>query len=111
MEYKTNMKSLFIIVNAGFSSDVIDIAREAGAKGATIINARGESASHHMFMGITVDSEREVILTLVEAEVAEKVMAALSAKTGHQSPAHCVCFTLPVESMIGISGFPAQCGI
>lgn len=111
MEYKTNIKSLFIIVNAGFSSEVIDIAREAGAKGATIINARGESASHHMFMGITVDSEKEVILSLVEAEVAEKVMAALSTRAGHQSPAHCVCFTMPVESMIGLTGIPAQCGM
>lgn len=111
MEYKTNMKSLFIIVNAGFSNEIIDIAREAGAKGATIINARGESASHHMFMGITVDSEKEVILSLVEAEVAEKVMAALSTRAGHQSPAHCVCFTMPVESMIGLTGIPAQCGM
>ncbi len=103
MDQNSNMKTLFIVVNAGFSNDVIALARKAGAQGATIINARGESAIHHMFMGITIDSEKELLLCLVTDEVAERVMETLKEKAGQDSPAHSVCFTMPVERMLGLT--------
>lgn len=98
-----NMKALFIVVNAGFSNDVIALARKGGAHGATIINGRGESAVRHMFMGITVDSEKEILLSLVTEDVAEKVMQIVKERAGHDSPAHSVCFTLPVDNILGLS--------
>ena len=39
-----NLKALYIIANAGFSND---IARLEGAKGATIINARGVYGNYY----------------------------------------------------------------
>ena len=49
MEKANNMKALYIIVNAGFADEVMEIARGAGAKGATIINARGTGACINRF--------------------------------------------------------------
>ena len=104
MEQSSNMKSLFIIVNAGYSSDIVEIAREAGARGATILNARGSSAkSSQTIMGITVDSEKEIILCLSEEATAKRIMAAVKEKAGYGTPAHSVCFVMPVEKMIGAS--------
>lgn len=103
MQQHGNVKTLFIVVNAGFSNDVIALARKAGAQGATIINARGESAIHHMFMGITIDSEKEILLCLVEESVAQRVMDTLKEKAGQDTPAHSVCFTMPVERILGLS--------
>lgn len=108
MEQNSNMKTLFIVVNAGFSNDVIALARKAGAQGATIISARGESAIHQMFMGITIDSEKEILLCLVTDEVAVRVMETLKEKAGHDSPAHSVCFTMPVERMLGLTAAPPE---
>lgn len=96
-----DMKALYIIVNAGFADDVIDIAREAGVKGATILNARGKSGPREVFMGVTVDSEKELILCVVNEETAEKAMELISKKSGISTPAHSVCFTMNVEKMIG----------
>ena len=79
---QSNMKSIFIIVNAGYSSEIIDIIREAGAKGASILNARGESSSHKVFMGITVDSEREIILCLVDESITDGVAGRGQGKSG-----------------------------
>lgn len=103
MEQNMNMKTLFIVVNAGFSNDVIALARKGGAHGATIINARGESAIHHMFMGITIDSEKEILLCLVEESVANRVMEILHEKAGRDTPAHSLCFTIPVDRVLGLS--------
>lgn len=103
MEQNGGMKALFMIVNAGFAQDVIEIAREAGVRGATILNARGESGRHELFMGITVDSEKEMILSIVDGETADKTMAVVKAKAGIKTPAHSVCFTMPVEKMVGVN--------
>ena len=102
----SEMKAMFIIVNAGFSSEVMEIAREAGVKGATIINARGEIVPHKSFMGITLDSEKEMILTLVDAGMETKVMKAIEEKAGFHSLAHSLCFSMPVEKTTVINDFP-----
>lgn len=94
-----NLKALFIIVNAGFAEEIVNIARAEGASGATIINARGETVRHQTIMGITVDSEKEIILSIVEGNIATKIMDAIREKAGIKSPAHGVCFFMPVEKM------------
>ena len=98
-----DMKALFITVNSGFSEEVIDLAHEKGARGATILNARGVGLNIEKFMGITIDSEREIILSLVDGETAEKIMEAVKKTAGISSPAHGICFTLPVDRMTKIS--------
>jgi nitrogen regulatory protein PII len=95
-------KALFIVINAGFAEAVLDIARPLGIAGATIMNARGEGLHHASILGITVDTEKEIIVTVTDGETAGKVMAAVKAEAGVQSPAHGVCFLLPVEAVAGL---------
>ena len=103
MENEKNIKALYIIVNDGFAEGVLDIAREIGIRGATIMNARGEGFQHKSFLGITINSEKEMIVSITDAETAEKVMAAVKEKAGVDTPAHGVCFMVPVESVAGIN--------
>lgn len=97
-----DMKALFIVVNSGFAEEITDIAREQGARGATILHARGVGLNVEKILGITVDTDREMILSLVEAPIAEKVMAAVKEKADVKSPAHGICFMMPVEAMTGM---------
>ena len=94
-----NVKALFVVVNCGFAEEIINLARSCGARGATILHARGVGLNVKEIMGITVDSEREIILSLVDDETASKIMAAVKEKSGISSLAHGVCFTLPVDNM------------
>lgn len=91
------LKALYIIVNAGFASQIVDIARENGSTGATIINARGSVANPQTIFGITIDPEKEIVLSIVEKEVAFKIMQAIKEKAGVGTAAHGLCFYLPVE--------------
>ena len=91
------LKALYIIVNAGFSAEVVDIARKLGSTGATIINARGSVAKPKSILGITIDSEKEIVLTVVEKDVAVKIMEQVKEKAGIGSAAHGLCFFLPIE--------------
>lgn len=91
------LKALYIIVNAGFSSEVVEIARRVGSTGATIINARGSVAKPKSILGITIDTEKEIVLSVVEKDVAVKIMEQVKEKAGVGTAAHGLCFFLPVE--------------
>ncbi len=92
-----DLKALYIIVNAGFSSEIVDIAREMGAGGATILNARGSAAKPQTILGITIDTEKGIILSVVEKESAVKIMDAVKQRAGVGTNAHGLCFFVPVE--------------
>ncbi len=100
MEKADNMKALYIILNAGFADDVVELLRKAGAGGATIINARGMGAVQKEIFGITIDAEKEMILSLVDGDTAERIMAIVKEKAGFKSPANGICFMMPVETAI-----------
>ncbi len=97
----STMKALMIVVNAGFAEEIVDITRKLGAGGATILNARGEGSTHKTIMGITIDSEKELVLSVVDAETVQPILDAIVKEAGIGTPAHGVCFVLPVENMTG----------
>lgn len=91
------LKALYIIVNAGFSAEVVELARSLGSTGATIINARGSVSKPKTILGITIDTEKEIVLTIVEKNVAMKITEKIKTQMGVGTPAHGLCFFLPVE--------------
>lgn len=97
----STMKALLIVVNAGFAEEIVEITRRIGARGATILNARGEGPLHKTIMGITIDSEKEMILSVVDAEMVTPILDTVVDEAGIGTPAHGVCFVLPVENMTG----------
>ena len=100
MQENEKMKALIIIVNAGFSDEALDIARECGSGGATIINARGTGRKFvESMFGIHYEPEKEFIVTLVTETVAEKILAEIPKSIGENSPVNGICFCMPVDAM------------
>ncbi|MFT4145468.1 MAG: P-II family nitrogen regulator [Mobilitalea sp.] len=104
----SNMKALYIVVNVGFAEQIVEYVLSKGAVGATIINARGISSMHKDIMGISTDSEKEMILTLTDNETADKIMECVKQYAGFKTEAHGICFTLPVTKTIGLCQNPAK---
>ena len=94
--------AVHIIARVGFADEIVKLARTAGAGGATIINARGEGGRPELFLGMTIDSEKEIILCLTDTTTAKKVMQVIKDKMGITTPAHCVSYTTPIEDIVGI---------
>ena len=61
------------------------------------MNARGSVAKPKMILGITIDTEKEIVLSVVEKEVAVNIALAVKEKIGVGTAAHGLCFFLPVE--------------
>lgn len=91
------------IVDRGFSGDVMDAARAAGAGGGTVIHSRGiESEEATGFWGLSLQEEKEMVLILAEHESKVKIMSAISEKCGMHSEAKGLVVSLPIDSVMGI---------
>ncbi len=91
------------IVNKGYAEEVIDAAKKAGAEGGTIINGRGTGVHENAkFLGIPIEPEKEIVLTLIDRVKTEKVLEAVSNAVGLNKPSKGVAFVLEVEKTVGI---------
>ncbi|MEQ1530968.1 MAG: P-II family nitrogen regulator [Methylococcales bacterium] len=84
---------------------VLDTARANGAKGATVINhARGEGLKQSKtFFGLTLDTQRDVLLFLVEERLSRHILETIS-KAGEfdSKPGTGIAFQIDVEDAIGV---------
>ena len=107
---KTNdHEVVFAIVNAGFAEDVMDIAREQGVRGGTILNARGvvkEDAA--AFFGITLHQDKEILMMVVEKSIRDNVLNALYKRMGMEKKAQGIVFSLPVSDVAGLVKLPEE---
>lgn len=71
---------LMITVECGFGDLVVEVARESGARGATIYHRRGYFEDHHMqipLVNLEVAEEQEMVYLITPTEISEEVATAL----------------------------------
>ena len=98
-----NYEVIFAIVNAGFAEDVMDLAREQGVRGGTILHARGvvnEDAA--AFFGITLHADKEILMMVVERDIRDQVLNAIYKEMGMAKKAKGIAFCLPVSDVAGL---------
>lgn len=94
----TQYQLLVCIVNAGFSQNVMEAARAAGARGGTIIRGRGSANPEaEEFFNISIQPDKEVVLILVTNEIKDAVMTAVFKNSGLSTDGQGIAFSLPVE--------------
>ena len=86
------------IVNAGFSQEVVELARTAGAKGGTIIRGRGTANPEaEEFFGVTIQPDKEILLILVPSDIKDAVLKAIYKDGGLNQEPQGIAFSLPVN--------------
>ena len=102
-----NHEVIFAIVNSGYAEDAMNIAREQGARGGTILNARGVAREQEAaFFGITIHAEKEILMMVVEKEIRDNVLNALYKEMGMGRKAKGIVFSLPVSDVAGLVQTP-----
>lgn len=103
MAIKTDYEMIFVIANEGYSDMIMDAARGAGAKGGTVIKARGTGAENtEKFLGFSIAKEKEIHLLVTPAQGRNHIMKAIMEKAGLESKARAMVFSLPVSHAIGL---------
>ena len=96
-------KVILALVNDDYQDEVIKSAKEAGATGVTILNARGEGIhKHKSFFGLTMEVQKDMLLFLVEDFNSNEIMDAIY-KAGQLSEhGNGIAFSWTVDRAIGL---------
>lgn len=104
-----NCSMIVVVVNKGFSEEIMDVARANGATGGTILSGRGTGGEKaKQFFKISLQEEKEVVLILVKEELRAEIMRTVAKEFGMDSPGHGIVFSLPVEETIGLTFVPFE---
>ncbi len=89
---------ILIAVNQGYTEQVMQTARTAGATGGTVIRARLSDANQsEEFYGIALQAEKEIIAIMASDTVRNAIMDAVNAEHGMRSEAQAAICSLPVD--------------
>ena len=98
-----NHEVIFAIVNSGYAEEVMDVARDNGARGGTILNARGVAGEEAAaFFGITLHAEKEILMIVVDKTLRDGILNAIYKQMGLGKKAQGIAFSLPVSDVAGL---------
>ena len=99
-----NYEVVFAIVNSGYAEEAMEVAREQGVRGGTILNARGVAREKEAaFFGITIHAEKEILMMVVEKDTRDQILNALYKQMGMDKKAQGIVFSLPVSDVAGLA--------
>ena len=94
---------LVLIVAQDLEERAIDIARDAGAGGVTLLDARGiGSQQRKSFFGLTYEGSQTIMLCVLERKLSLHVMKTLTQELELSRHSRGVVFTVPLDHIAGI---------
>jgi nitrogen regulatory protein PII len=95
---------IITVVKKGLGDAVIEASLKGGAEGATLIYGRGTGIHERKkILGVALEPEKEIILSLVYKEVADAVIKEINAAVDLEKPGSGIAFTVPVDQAFGIT--------
>ena len=95
---------IIAICNEGMSDSVMEVAREAGARGGTILHGKGTARGEvSKFYNVTIAEEKELLMIVSPKEEKAAIMNAIMKQKGPATEAGALVFSLPVTEAMGLS--------
>ncbi len=94
---------LVAIVSEDCEDRAIDVAKNAGAGGVTILNGRGLGLEEKKtFFGLSLEGRESVLIFVLERKLSVKVLKALKKELELDREERGFAFTIPIEHLAGI---------
>ncbi len=98
----TDNELIVIIANRGYTDNVMEVARKAGAEGGTVVHARGTGQeASEKFFGTLIGAEKEMIFIVSKTEKRNAIMKEIKEKAGSGTPSEAISFSLPINEVAG----------
>ncbi len=99
----TKHELIVAIANYGYNTLVMRAAESAGAAGGTVLHGKGVGMKGaEQFLGVSLISEKEVILIVAKSEKKNAIMKSIMEQAGTGSKAGAIVFSLPVTATAGL---------
>lgn len=94
--------ALVVITASEYEDKLKSVAKDAGADGATVIQARGSSSGEKKsFFALTFEGNQTVILYILEEKLSKTVLKAINNEI-QNNPTDCVAFTTQISHIVGL---------
>ena len=92
------------IVTEGYSENVMNAAKKAGASGGTLIRGRSlyQKKSKRQFLGFSIEPEKDVVFIVADNKIKNDIMNAIVKETGLKTKGGGIIFSLPISEAIGL---------
>lgn len=93
------------VTEAGGTDSVMAAAKQAGARGGTVLHAKGTGAEYQKkFFGVSIAEEKEMVYIVAREEERTAIMRSIMSVAPPGAPGGALVFSLPVEAIAGFSG-------
>ncbi len=100
---ETGHELIVAIANYGYNTQVMKAAEEGGATGGTVLHGKGVGMKRaEQFLGVSLVTEKEIILIVTKTEQKNAIMSAIMEKAGVNTKAGAIVLSLPVTSTAGL---------
>ncbi len=94
---------IITLVNSGYSEVVMSAAKEAGARGGTLLHARGTGNQEiSKKYNVVITPDKEMILIVVKHSIKDAVLSAIYKAAGLATPGQGIAFSIPVNDVAGL---------
>ena len=95
-EHHNNL--IIISVNEGYSDNIMQVARKAGATGGTVIKGRlADTELISELENVVIDEEREILVILAPLKTSKQIMEDVNREFGINSKANGIITAIPTE--------------
>ena len=103
-EGKNGMYStIYVIVDRGKAEEVIEAANEAGARGGTIVNARGANTqTAQKLFSIEIEPEKEEVFIITKNELKDGIIQSINRQMKLDEPGNGIIFVVDVAETYGL---------
>lgn len=103
-EGESDMYHLIVaIVDKGRGADVVDASRRGGAKGGTIINARGSGDHNTMkVFNMEIEPEKEMVKIISKIELTDAIIRAIREDINIDEPGNGIIFVQTLNQVYGV---------
>lgn len=100
---EVDYQAIYVVVDRHQGDKVIKIAQDNGANGATVMHGRGAGVmKESIFMNMTIEPEKDIILMLVGKDRVEKIKKAIYEGMNFKDSSTGIIFTIPVSDVRGL---------
>ncbi|MEO5340647.1 MAG: P-II family nitrogen regulator [Magnetococcus sp. MYC-9] len=96
-------KVVVIITPEELADKMVSVAKDAGATGVTILPGRGSGIHEALtFFGLSLDTQRSIILLVVSDACAAAVLYAIRAEAQFDKPGTGIAFSFSLDKVVGL---------
>lgn len=96
-------QGMMVIVDRGLANTVVEVAKEAGASGGTIMHGRGTARKAKKVFNMEIEPEKEIVLIISTTEESLDISNRINDEMNFEQPNTGILFTFPISDVKGFS--------